>query len=93
MRHDLVQTVCKNCQQRSLACTPVDNALEGIRQYIDRHVVRGRLGNLGFNIIWASTGGTLTLLHANNKGADQPAHIACAYAQSDQHLCYSLSKK
>ena len=29
---------------------------------------------MGFNIIWASMRGTLTLLFANNKGADQPAH-------------------
>ena len=33
-----------------------------------------RQGSLGFNIIWASMYETLTLLLANNKGADQPAH-------------------
>ena len=33
-----------------------------------------RPGNLGFNITWASTRETLTLLLANNKGIDQPAH-------------------
>ena len=32
-------------------------------------------GGLGFNIILASTQETLTLLLANNKGADQPAHL------------------
>ena len=33
---------------------------------------------------------TLTLLYANNKGADQPVHPG---AQSDQHLYDSLSGK
>ena len=40
----------------------------------DMRVARRRPGSLGFNIIWASTRETLTLLFANIKGADQPAH-------------------
>ena len=39
-----------------------------------RREARRRPGSLGFNIIWASTRETLTLLLANNKGTDQPAH-------------------
>ena len=35
---------------------------------------------------WALAQENLILLHANNKGADEPA-------QSDQRLCYSLSIK
>ena len=34
---------------------------------------------------WALSQESLTLLHANNKGVDQPAH-----PQSDQRLSYSL---
>ena len=39
-----------------------------------RCVARLRPGSLGFNIIWTSMRETITLLLANNKGADQPAH-------------------
>ena len=40
-----------------------------------RCVARQRPGSLGFNIIWALTRETLTLLLVNNKGADQTAHL------------------
>ena len=80
-----VQNVCKKYQQKSLAFTPADNACEGVRQYMDsiwtvygqymdRRIARRRSGSMGFNIIWASTRETLTLLLANNKDTDQPAH-------------------
>ena len=39
-----------------------------------RRVATGRPGSLGFNAIWASMRETLTVMLANNKGADQPAH-------------------
>ena len=91
-----VQTVCKNYQQRSLACTPVDNAPECVRQYIDRRVARLRPGS------WASTlygprSEKPWLCYLRTTKAQtclqQRRRHACAYTQSDQHLCYSLSEK
>ena len=40
-----------------------------------RCVARQRPGSLGFNIILASKRQTLTVLLANNKGADEHAHL------------------
>ena len=37
-------------------------------------VARRRARSLGFTIIWAFTQENLTLMHTNNKGADQLAH-------------------
>ena len=54
-----VQTVWKGYQQMTK---------------VARRVARWRPGSLDFNIIWASMRETLTLLLANNKGADQPVH-------------------
>ena len=54
--------------------------------YADRCIARQRPGSLGFNTIWASMRETLTLLLANNKGADQPMHphsLICAFV-----ICY-----
>ena len=41
---------------------------------LSRWVARWRLGSLGFNITWALSQETLTLMLANNKDVDQPGH-------------------
>ena len=42
------------------------------------------------SFIWDPTQENVTVLHANNKGADRPAS---ASAQSGQRVCYSLFRK
>ena len=56
----------------------------------NRHIVRGRPRSLGFNIIWALKQENLTLLLANNKGADQPAHTRSL--TSTFVICYLKSE-
>ena len=55
-----------------------------------RCVARRRPGSLWSNIICALTRKTLTLLLANNKGADQPAHPCSLF--SAFVICYLKSK-